>query len=182
MASRASRNASLNSSFFLLKGARGLFEALLSQFAVRDVTTNALNGERMPATVNDASTYLEVAAITEFREDGQLVVLRGATAEMSADAVMSLVTGLLGDKLIEILAQDLRAGVTSEVFGRAVHGYDLAFQIMKEDDVVSVLEEFAETFFTGFSAPLPPCDARFRPESSRSWRRFPRARTRMRPC
>ena len=64
----------------LLQGPRRLFEALLSLFTFRNVTADALNGEGMAAAVNNARTYLEKAALAEFRQNRKLVVLRGAPA------------------------------------------------------------------------------------------------------
>src|SRR5438270_6149418 len=103
----------------------------------------------MAAAVNDTRTYFKEPAIAELRKDRELVVLRRATAQVSADAVVSLMPGLLSHELVEISAQELRARVARQVFGGPVHSDDLAFQIVQKDDVIGIFEELPESFFAG---------------------------------
>ncbi len=82
-----------------------------------------------------------------FGYDRQFVVLRGASAQVGPNRVLHVRARLRIQHDAEVLAQNLRSGITGQRLGRAVHGDEFAGEVVEEDDVVRVFKQLAVSLF-----------------------------------
>src|SRR3954454_2945468 len=88
-------------------------------------------------------------------------MLGGTPAQAGSDVIECLVARFWCYQYLEALSDHLASRVIGQIFRRPIHGDDVAFQIMQENDVVSVLKEFPVTLFASSQGLLGQVPRRF---------------------